>query len=89
MTNRQISADRFAGLVVLCFPRSCASWPRQWPHLVEQRRWVNEEEFADILSLCQSMLGPNVVGIAVYVGVEVPGLAGAIPQPADSYSYRW
>ena len=45
---------------------------------VEQRRWINEEEFADILSLCQFMPGPNVVGIAVCVGAKVRGLAGAI-----------
>jgi chromate transporter len=32
---------------------------------VEQRRWVSEDEFADILSLCQFMPGPNVIGIAV------------------------
>jgi chromate transport protein ChrA len=33
-----------------------------WAHriAVAQRRWVSEEEFADILSLCQFMLGPNV-----------------------------
>jgi chromate transporter len=45
---------------------------------VEQRRWINEEEFADIVSLCQFMPGPNVVGIAVCVGAKVRGLAGAI-----------
>jgi chromate transporter len=44
---------------------------------VEQQHWVNEEEFADILSLCQFMPGPNVVGIAVCVGAKVRGLAGA------------
>jgi chromate transporter len=45
---------------------------------VEQRRWVNEEEFADILSHCQFMPGPNVVGIAVCVGAKVRGFVGAI-----------
>ncbi len=45
---------------------------------VEQRRWINEAEFADILSLCQFMPGPNVVGIAVCVGAKLRGLIGAI-----------
>ena len=45
---------------------------------VERRGWVSEEEFSDILGLCQFMPGPNVVGIAVCVGAKVRGLAGAI-----------
>src|SRR5215470_13640833 len=31
---------------------------------VENRRWINDREFADIVSLCQFMPGPNIVGIA-------------------------
>jgi chromate transporter len=47
-----------------------------WARLiaVEQRRWINEAEFADILSLCQFMPGPNVVGVAVCVGAKLRGL---------------
>jgi chromate transporter len=45
---------------------------------VEQRQWISEEEFSDILSLCQFMPGPNVIGIAVCVGARVRGLIGAI-----------
>ncbi|HEX3996020.1 MAG TPA: chromate transporter, partial [Acetobacteraceae bacterium] len=37
-----------------------------------------EEEFADIVSLCQFMPGPNVVGIAVCVGAKLRGSGGAI-----------
>jgi chromate transporter len=51
-----------------------------WAHriAVEQRSWLAEEEFTDILSLCQFMPGPNVVGIAVCVGARLRGAAGAI-----------
>jgi len=49
---------------------------------VEQRRWLAEEEFTDILSLCQFMPGPNVVGIAVCVGARLRGAAGAIAAVA-------
>jgi chromate transporter len=45
---------------------------------VDQRRWISEEEFADIVSLCQFMPGPNVVGIAVCVGAKLRGAIGAI-----------
>jgi chromate transporter len=31
---------------------------------VEKRRWISDREFADIVSLCQFMPGPNIVGIA-------------------------
>jgi chromate transporter len=46
--------------------------------VVERRRWLNDAEFTDILSLCQFMPGPNVVGIAVCVGEELRGGAGAL-----------
>jgi chromate transporter len=62
--------------VAFCGLGSGVVWARRIA--VEQRRWINEEEFADILSLCQFMPGPNVVGIAVCVGSKVRGLAGAI-----------
>ena len=45
---------------------------------VENRRWINDVEFADIVSLCQFMPGPNIVGIAVCVGARVRGAIGTI-----------
>jgi chromate transporter len=62
--------------VVLCGLGSGVVWARRIT--VEQRRWISEEEFADILSLCQFMPGPNVIGIAICVGAKVRGLAGAV-----------
>jgi chromate transporter len=62
-----------------------------WAHrsAVEQCRWISEEEFADILSLCQFMPGPNVVGIAVCVGAKRRGLAGAIAAAAGFVVIPW
>ncbi len=45
---------------------------------VEKRRWISDEEFADIVSLCQFMPGPNIVGIAVCVGAKMRGAIGTI-----------
>jgi chromate transporter len=45
---------------------------------VENRRWVSDREFADIVSLCQFMPGPNIVGIAVCVGAKMRGAIGTI-----------
>jgi chromate transporter len=51
-----------------------------WAHriVVEQRHWATEDEFTDILSLCQFMPGPNVVGIGVCVGAKLRGAIGTI-----------
>jgi chromate transporter len=45
---------------------------------VENRRWISDGEFADIVSLCQFMPGPNIVGVAVCVGAKLRGAIGAI-----------
>ena len=45
---------------------------------VEKRRWISDREFADIVSLCQFMPGPNIVGIAVCVGARMRGAIGTI-----------
>src|SRR5215831_12935628 len=46
--------------------------------VVEQRRWIDDRDFADILSFCQFMPGPNIVGVAVCVGSRVRGPIGAL-----------
>ena len=45
---------------------------------VENRGWVTDGEFSDIISLCQFMPGPNIIGIAVCVGAKMRGAIGAI-----------
>jgi len=51
-----------------------------WAHriVVEQRRWAKDEEFTDIVSLCQFMPGPNIVGVAVCVGAKLRGWTGTL-----------
>jgi chromate transporter len=56
---------------------------------VEQRYWLSEEEFADILSLCQFMPGPNVVGIAVCVGAKLRGMIGAMAAVSGFVLIPW
>jgi chromate transporter len=56
---------------------------------VEQRRWISEEEFTDILSLCQFIPGPNVVGIAVCVDANRHGTIGAIAAAAGFVVIPW
>jgi chromate transporter len=51
-------------------------WARK--ALVEEKRWLSEEEFADTLSLCQVLPGPNIVNLSVVVGGRLRGPRGAV-----------
>lgn len=57
--------------------------------VVEQRRWIDDHDFADILSLCQFMPGPNIVGIAVCVGSRLRGPTGAVAALAGFTVIPW
>lgn len=46
--------------------------------IVEQRQWLTEREYAEILSLCQVIPGPNVGNVAVMVGDRFQGLLGTV-----------
>jgi chromate transporter len=46
--------------------------------LVEERRWLDEVEFAEIVSLAQFLPGPNIVNVSVLVGRRFDGARGAV-----------
>ena len=56
---------------------------------VETRRWLSDRDFADIVSLCQFMPGPNIVGIAVCVGAKMRGAAGTIAALCGFLGIPW
>src|SRR5262252_9001974 len=56
---------------------------------VEKRRWISDREFADIVSLCQFMPGPNIVGIAVCVGAKMRGTIGTIAAVSGFLVIPW
>ena len=62
-----------------------------WVHrmVVERRRWLSDSEFAEILSLCQFMPGPNGPSIAVCVGARLRGAAGAVASLAGFIVIPW
>lgn len=41
-------------------------WARRT--LVDKKRWLNDEEFAEALALSQFLPGPNIVNLAIVVG---------------------
>ena len=63
----QVGASGFGGVM---------PWARRM--LVEERRWLSDEEFSEALSLCQVLPGPNIVNMAVHVGTRFRGARGAL-----------
>jgi chromate transporter len=45
--------------------------------LVQQRRWLSEEEFTELLGLGQILPGPNIVNMSIAIGSRFHGVAGA------------
>jgi chromate transporter len=51
-----------------------------WAHrvMVEERRWVDEADFAETIGLCQFLPGPNIGNASIVYGKRWFGLSGAI-----------
>jgi len=50
--------------------------------LVERRRWLNHEQFVELLSLSQVLPGPNVINLALMFGDRHFGWRGAVAAVA-------
>src|SRR6266567_8215644 len=57
--------------------------------VVERQQWMNEQEFAETLTLCQFMPGPNIVGITVCVGSKLRSAIGALTSVAGFVLIPW
>jgi chromate transporter len=57
--------------------------------VVEQRGWMDEQEFAETLTLCQLMPGPNIIGITVCTGAKLRGAIGAATAVAGFLVVPW
>jgi chromate transporter len=51
-------------------------WARRM--IVEQRGWLNDAEFNELLGLCQFLPGPNVVNLSICVGARFQGWRGSV-----------
>jgi chromate transporter len=45
---------------------------------VRRRRWLTEDEFADLVGLCQSLPGPASSQLGIAIGMQRAGLAGGL-----------
>lgn len=50
--------------------------------IVEERRWLTEAEFLDVLSLSQFLPGPNIVNVSVIIGRRFQGVLGSLAATA-------
>jgi chromate transporter len=78
VTFLQISMLGFGGPIV---------WARRF--LVERQGWLDDQEFAEILSLGQFLPGPNVICMTVCVGSKFRGTAGALAAVAGFILIPW
>ena len=46
--------------------------------LVEDREWLSERDFTEIVTVCQAVPGPNMVNLAVFIGTRYHGIVGAL-----------
>ena len=51
-----------------------------WAHrvLVEERRWISQEDFTAVVGLCQFLPGPNVGNASIVLGRRWFGIKGSI-----------
>jgi chromate transporter len=54
--------------------------------VVEQRRWMTERDFAEMLAVGQVLPGPNVGNTAVMLGRRFHGFTGALAASAGFYA---
>ena len=46
--------------------------------IVDERRWLTELEFLDVLSLSQFLPGPNIVNVSIIIGRRFGGVIGSL-----------
>lgn len=65
----------FQGIAIRSFG-GVLPWTRR--ALVEERQWLDADEFSNMLGLCQFLPGPNVGNLSIVVGSRFHGVPGAI-----------
>lgn len=46
--------------------------------IVDNKKWIGEEDFLDTISVAQSAPGPIAINSSIYVGYRIKGLKGAL-----------
>jgi len=80
MRDQSLAAflSTFAKLGVLSFGGPAAQIALMHRLLVEERRWLNEQQFTGALSFCMLMPGPEAMQLATYAGWRLKGMVGGL-----------
>jgi chromate transporter len=70
--------ELFRAFTVLAMQGFGGVLPIAQHELVEKRRWLTREEFAELLSVGQVLPGPNIVNVALMIGDRFFGWRGAM-----------
>jgi chromate transporter len=65
----------FLGLGMIAFG---GALPLAHRMLVEQKRWLDNRQFVELLGLCQFLPGGNIINLSVALGMRFRGLRGAL-----------
>jgi chromate transporter len=74
--------ELFRAFTVLALQGFGGVLPVAQRELVERRRWLTREQFAELLSVGQVLPGPNVVNMALMIGDRFFGWRGAMAAMA-------
>lgn len=68
----------FTKIGLLTFGGGSAAVPIVHAELIEKKKWLSEEEFADIVTIANILPGPSMVEIACQMGIKRHGKLGGI-----------
>ncbi|WP_195461274.1 chromate transporter [Alistipes sp. D31t1_170403_E11] len=68
----------FLKIGMFTFGGGYAMLPLIEQELITKRKWIEQKEFLDLLTLAQSVPGPIAVNTSVFVGYKVRGFGGAV-----------
>jgi chromate transporter len=66
----------FNQIALASFGGGLSAWSRHM--VVEQQKWMTDEEFLSAMTVCRVLPGANQVNLAVFVGARLRGIPGAI-----------
>lgn len=66
----------FLKIALASFGGGLSAWTQRV--VVEQRRWLNNEQFLSAVTISRLFPGPNQVNMAIYIGEHFKGLPGAL-----------
>src|ERR1700759_5142569 len=72
------TAQIFTGFLSLGLIAFGGALPLARREIVERRKWLDADEFTDLLGLCQFLPGGNVINLSVAIGMKFRGVPGAL-----------